>query len=301
MKRQDFRLMQRMRVRWAEVDAQKIVFNGHYLMYFDTAMADYWRALAFPYMEAMPGQSGDMYVKKATVEYHASAHYDEQIDVGLRCARIGTSSVQFLGGIFRGDQLLISGELVYVFADPATQTSRPLPHALRDLFLGYEDGQPSVQVRSGSWAALGTDAAAIRAQVFIEEQGIPKELEWDEADHSALHAVGYNRLGLAVATGRLLQHGPGVGRIGRMAVHQALRGSSLGRDILTALLQSARSRGDEEVMLHAQTSAQGFYSRLGFLPRGPRFDEVGIAHQEMFVRLTGPDALRLHGDTKASD
>jgi YbgC/YbaW family acyl-CoA thioester hydrolase len=301
MKRQDFRLMQRMRVRWAEVDAQKIVFNGHYLMYFDTAMADYWRELAFPYMEAMPGQDGDMYVKKATLEYHASAHYDEQIDVGLRCARIGTSSVQFLGGIFRGDQLLISGELVYVFADPATQTSRPLPQALRDLFLGYEDGQPSVRVRSGSWATLGADAAAIRTRVFIEEQGIPNELEWDEADNSALHAVAYNRLGLAVATGRLLQHEAGVGRIGRMAVHQALRGSNLGRDILTALLAAARTRGDAEVMLHAQTSAQGFYSRLGFLPRGPRFDEVGIAHQEMFIRLDGPGAPRLPGDLKVAD
>ena len=288
MKRQDFRLLHRMRVRWAEVDSQNIVFNGHYLMYLDTAMADYWRKLAFPYMEAMPAQGGDMYVKKATLEYHASARYDEQIDVGLRCARVGTSSLQFIGGIFRGDQLLVSGELIYVFADPATQTSKPVPPALRELFLRYEAGEPVVDVKTGSWAQLGTDAGAVRAQVFIEEQGIPKEMEWDEADATAVHAVAYNRLGMALATGRLLQHGPAAdrtGRIGRMAVNRVLRGSNLGRDILQALMAVAKARGDHEVLLHAQTSAQGFYSRLGFVPRGPQFDEVGIPHQEMFVRL----------------
>ena len=288
MKRQDFRLLHRMRVRWAEVDAQKIVFNGHYLMYLDTAMGEYWRRLAFPYLEAMPAQNGDMYVKKASLEYHASARCDELIDVGLRCARIGTSSLQFLGGIFRGDQLLINGELIYVFADPATQTSKPVPKALRDLFLGYEAGQPMVEVKTGAWAQLGKDAGTLRTRVFIEEQGIPQEMEWDDADHSAVHAVAYNRVGLALATGRLLQHGPAadrVGRIGRMAVNSVLRGASLGRDILQALLDAAVARGDREVLLHAQTSAQGFYSRLGFTPRGPQFDEVGIAHQEMFVRL----------------
>ncbi len=289
MKRQDFRLIHRLRVRWAEVDPQKIVFNGHYLMYLDTAMADYWRALAFPYMDAMPAHGGDMYVKKAALEYHASARYDELLDVGLRCARIGTSSMQFLGGIFRGDLLLVSGELIYVFADPASQSAKPVPQALRDLFLGFEDGLPSVAIKSGTWAELGADAGAVRAEVFIQEQGIPKEMEWDEADHQAVHAVAYNRLGMAVGTGRLLPHepekSPGIGRIGRMAVNRVLRGSSVGRDILQQLLQAARARGDHEVLLHAQTSAQGFYSRLGFVPRGPQFDEVGIPHQEMFVRL----------------
>ena len=285
MKRQDFRLLHRMRVRWAEIDAQKIVFNGHYLMYLDTAMGEYWRALAFPYTDAMPTQDGDMYVKKATLEYHASALCDDVIDVGLRCGRIGTSSVQFLGGIFRGDQLLVGGELVYVFANPDTQKSKPLTPALRDMFERFEAGQPMVDIRTGSWAELGKDASEVRAKVFIEEQGIPKEMEWDVADHDAVHAVAYNRVGMAVATGRLLPHEPGVGRIGRMAVLRVLRGANLGRDILLALMQAARERGDKEVLLHAQTSAQGFYSRLGYEPRGPQFDQVGIAHQEMFVRL----------------
>ena len=100
MTRNDFRLLHRLRVRWVEVDLQKIVFNGHYLMYFDTAMADYWRALAIPYEDTMHQLGGDLYVKKASLEYHASAQYDDRLDVGLRCERIGNSSIQFVGGIF---------------------------------------------------------------------------------------------------------------------------------------------------------------------------------------------------------
>ena len=127
MKRDDFRFFHRLRVRWAEVDMQKIVFNAHYLMYFDTAIADYWRALALPYEESMVQLEGDLYVKKATIEFNASARMDDHLDVALKCGRIGNSSMVFQGAIFRGEELLITCELVYVFADPATQTSKPVP------------------------------------------------------------------------------------------------------------------------------------------------------------------------------
>src|SRR5512133_2059903 len=93
MKRQDFQFFHRLRVRCAEVDLQKIVFNAHYLMYFDTAIADYWRFLALPYDEAMQHLGGDLYVKKATVEFSASALMDDRLDVCLRCGRIGSSSM----------------------------------------------------------------------------------------------------------------------------------------------------------------------------------------------------------------
>jgi YbgC/YbaW family acyl-CoA thioester hydrolase len=73
--RSDFRFFERLRVRWAEVDMQSIVFNGHYLMYFDTAVAGYWRALAIPYHETMEYLGGDFYVRKSTLEYEASARY----------------------------------------------------------------------------------------------------------------------------------------------------------------------------------------------------------------------------------
>ncbi|MBP6404959.1 MAG: YbgC/FadM family acyl-CoA thioesterase [Proteobacteria bacterium] len=285
MKRTDFRFFHRLRVRWAEVDMQKIVFNAHYLMYFDTAVADYWRALALPYEESMQQLGGDLYVKKATVEFHASARMDDQIDVGMKCARIGNSSMTFLGAIFRGDELLITCELIYVFADPATQTSRPVPLALRDMLLGYEAGEPMVTLATGGWETLGGDASRVRTEVFVEEQRIPRDMEWDDADQTALHAVVRNRLGQPLATGRLLQHGPGQGRIGRMAVCRVVRGTSLGREVLQALLQAARQRGDREVVLHAQRSAEGFYGRLGFQPRGEPFEEAGIPHIEMFTEL----------------
>ena len=285
MQRQNFRCMHRLRVRWAEVDMQKIVFNAHYLMYIDTAMSEYWRALALPYEASMHILGGEMYVKKATVEYHASAKLDDTLDVGMRCARIGNSSCLFEAAIFCGDRLLVTGELVYVFADPATQTSTPVPAALRTMLEGYEAGAEMVEVRTGDWNTLGRDAARLRTAVFVREQGIPADVEADALDASARHAVLYNRLGQPVATGRLLQQAPGVGRIGRMAVDRSVRGAQWGRVLLAALLEAARARGDTQVQLHAQCSAQGFYERAGFTVAGAPYEEAGLAHVLMTQAL----------------
>ena len=280
-RRQDFRFFHRLRVRWVEVDLQKIVFNAHYLMYFDTAIADYWRALALPYESTMLAWGGDLYVKKATIEYHGSAALDDQIDVALKCSRLGNSSFTFSGAIFRGEKHLISCELIYVFADPATQTSKPLPAALREIMLGYEAWQPMARLEVGTWQDVGPAARQIRSDVFVNEQNIPAELEWDAADETAVHALARNWLGVPVATGRLLQQSDGVGRIGRMAVSRVLRGANLGRDVLRTLMQAAKERGDREVVLHAQRTAEGFYARLGFVQRGEPFEEAGIVHIEM--------------------
>ena len=281
MNRDDFRFRDRLRVRWAEIDAQKIVFNGHYLMYFDTAVAGYWRALALPYAQTMESLGGDLYVRKATVEYHGSARYDDLIDVGIRCARIGSSSLVFAAAVFRQDELLVSGELVYVFADPDTQTSKPVPPELRAVLQGFEAGEPMIDVRVGDWAELGHDAQTVRSAVFVDEQKIPAAMEWDAADATCVHALARNRLGLPLATGRMIEHAPGVARIGRMAVARTLRGSGVGQAVLDALLLAARERGLCEVVLHAQTSAAGFYRRAGFVERGLEFEEAGIAHIEM--------------------
>lgn len=264
---------------------QKIVFNGHYLMYFDTAITDYWRALGLPYEEAMQQLGGEVYLKKASVEFHASAHFDDQIEVALKCTRVGNSSMLFSGAIFRNEELLISCELVYVFADPSSQTAKPVPDALRSLLTDFEAGEPLVSIKTGHWAELGADAAKVRTEVFVHEQRIPLNMERDEADQTAIHAVAYNRLGQAIATGRLANHAPGVSKIGRMAVRQVLRGSHLGADVLSALMATARTRGDREVLLYAQCSAQGFYARLGFQTRGEPFEEAGISHIEMFTSL----------------
>jgi YbgC/YbaW family acyl-CoA thioester hydrolase len=286
MPRSDFRFFHRLRVRWAEVDMQKIVFNAHYLMYFDTAIADYWRALALPYEEAMASLQGDLYVRKATVEFNASARVDDVLDVGMKCVRVGTSSILFHGGLYRGDELLVTCELVYVFADPATQTPRPVPQALRDIFTDYEGGQNLRQVQTGDWTELGDAAGTLRRAVFIEEQRIPKELEWDEHDAVAIHAVARNRLGQVVGTGRLLPSDDGVAHIGRMAVHRTLRGGGHGAAVLRALEDAARARGDRLVALNAQRSAEAFYRRLGYAPVGEPFEEAGIPHIEMHLSLS---------------
>ncbi|MES2511461.1 MAG: YbgC/FadM family acyl-CoA thioesterase [Pseudomonadota bacterium] len=285
MNRQDFRFFHPLRVRWVEVDMQKIVFNAHYLMYFDTAISDYWRALALPYEEAMHDLGGDLYVKKASVEYHGSARFDDRLDVALRCARVGNSSIQFTGAIFRGNDLLITAELIYVFADPATQTSKPVPEALRAIFTRFESGEGMTRLALGTWSELETDAAKVRSEVFLQEQKIPVDMEWDEMDGDAIHAVLYNGLGTPLGTGRLVTSSPGVGRIGRMAVKRVLRGSQLGCEILHALTAHSQERGDQEVMLHAQLSARNFYERAGFTDRGEPFEEAGIPHIEMFKRL----------------
>ncbi len=282
---EDFRFSHRLRVRWAEVDMQKIVFNAHYLTYFDTAIADYWRKLALPYEESMRELGGELYVKKVSMEYHASARFDDQLDVAIQCQKIGTSSILFNGVIYRGDDLLVTCELLYVFADPITQRSCPVPDVLRKVLENFESGRPVLTLKTGPWDDLGWDAMEIRIEVFVDEQMIPLELENDEDDAAAFHAVAYNGLGQVVATGRLLKGQQRQGRIGRMAVKRVLRGSGQGAAVLTALLSEATRRGDTEMALHAQTSAQGFYERLGFKARGDVFDEVGLTHIEMFLVL----------------
>jgi YbgC/YbaW family acyl-CoA thioester hydrolase len=283
--RDAFRHFERLRVRWVEVDMQQIVFNGHYLMYFDTAVAGYWRALALPYQATMVDLAGDLYVRKAMLEYEGSARYDELLEVGIRCARIGNSSMLLQAAVFRGEQRLVHAELVYVFADPVSQTAKPVPAALRDVMMAFEAGEAMLEVRSGDWATLGAKARAVRDSVFIQEQGIPAALEHDAADADALHAVAFNRLGLALGTGRLLAAAAGVGKIGRMAVLASVRSAGTGRRLLEALLDAARARGDDSVVLHAQASAVAFYQRAGFMPLGPAFYEAGIAHQAMTLRL----------------
>jgi len=127
----EFTFSHSLRVRWAEVDRQGIVFNGHYLMYFDVGITEYWRALGYPYPDGLLQHGTDLYVKKASIEYHASAQYDDVLNVMVRVARIGRSSLQFLLEIHRGAEHLISGDVLYVNADPTTRKSQSVPEFLR--------------------------------------------------------------------------------------------------------------------------------------------------------------------------
>src|SRR4051812_11265058 len=131
MDRGDFTFVHTLRVRWAEVDRQDVVFNGHYFLYFDVAMAEYWRAIGFTYPLDILKSGTDIYAVKATAEYHGSATYEDVLEIGCRVARIGRSSMTFVFGIWRRDERITSGELVYVNADPKTRKSAPWPEALK--------------------------------------------------------------------------------------------------------------------------------------------------------------------------
>ncbi len=137
-------------------------------------------------------------------------------------------------------------------------------------------------VRLGDWGSLQQDAQFVRKAVFVEEQGIPAELEWDANDVNCLHAVAYSAAGEPVGTGRLLPDG----HVGRMAVLSAVRGHGVGAEILRNLMAQAKSRGDGIVMLNAQQSAEPFYRKEGFVRVGEIFEEAGIPHVAMQKSLT---------------
>jgi predicted GNAT family N-acyltransferase len=146
------------------------------------------------------------------------------------------------------------------------------------------DHPPGI-LRLGTWTTLRASAGAVRMAVFVHEQGIPVELEWDEQDERSVHAVLLTPAQSPIATARLLPSQAGNSLIGRVAVLKSFRGQHAGIAVMRALLQEARNRGDQIVQLHSQQSAQGFYEKLGFEVEGDPFDEVGIPHVTMGLRL----------------
>ena len=140
----------------------------------------------------------------------------------------------------------------------------------------------SFSVRLCSWDDARLEAGRIRELVFVREQGVPKELEWDEQDPRCDHALAHAKDGRAVGTGRLLPDG----HIGRMAVLKEWRGKGVGALLLQALMEQARLRGHARVRLNAQAYAAGFYRRYGFEVSGAEFMEAGIPHVAMQCDLT---------------
>lgn len=131
------------------------------------------------------------------------------------------------------------------------------------------------------WGAVPAAARTIREAVFIREQHVPIELEWDELDAHSLHALAFGDEVVPVGTGRLLPDG----RIGRMAVLPPWRGRGVGTAILCALIARAAAQGMPCVLLHAQAHAAGFYARRGFCTSGGEFLEAGIPHVTMLRDL----------------
>ncbi|WP_430382461.1 GNAT family N-acetyltransferase [Streptomyces sp. P10-4] len=131
---------------------------------------------------------------------------------------------------------------------------------------------------------------AVRKEVFVVEQGVAEDIEYDAYDAVAVHVLAVREDGLPLGTGRLL-HGeaavaktggdPSVGSLGRLAVSREARGLGVGAALVRALEDAARARGLTAVDLHAQTHALGFYERLGYAAYGPEFPDAGIPHRAM--------------------
>ncbi|CAN4279526.1 GNAT family N-acetyltransferase [Pseudoxanthomonas sp. LjRoot125] len=146
-----------------------------------------------------------------------------------------------------------------------------------------------VRVEAVDYATALQDLRRVREAVFIEEQGVPRDLEQDALDPLCHHVIARDADGAPIGTARLTPDH----RIGRMAVLSAWRGRGVGEALLRALMVEARQRQWPAVSLHAQVNAERFYARHGFLPEGDRFVEAGIEHQGM-RRVLGGTATIAH-------
>ncbi|MEU2114295.1 GNAT family N-acetyltransferase [Streptomyces sp. NPDC016459] len=131
---------------------------------------------------------------------------------------------------------------------------------------------------------------SVRREVFVEEQGVPRELEYDAYDATAVHVLAEREDGSPLGTGRLLFGADALGKtggdasvgsLGRLAVAKAARGLGVGAALVGAVEDVARERGLTAVDLHAQTHALGFYERLGYEAYGPEFPDAGMPHRAM--------------------
>jgi len=145
----------------------------------------------------------------------------------------------------------------------------------------------TIRVTEVDWREAAGLLRAIREQVFVREQSVPVELEWDGLDPACRHVLAQTGNGEAIATGRLLPDG----RLGRMAVLAPWRRTGVGTAVLAALIALARERGDRAVELHAQAYVVDFYRRAGFEVVGPQFMEAGIPHLPMRLFLR-PETLQ---------
>jgi acyl-CoA thioester hydrolase len=144
MAKQDFSFFHTLRVRWSEVDMQAIVFNGNYLNYFDVAFTEYWRETGLPDVIAQAEAGLELFARKAGIEYHAPARFDDMLEIGVRCAELGRSSMRFVLEIFNDGELLVSGEMMYVHADSRVRKSVPVPQDWREILLRFEKALPVI-------------------------------------------------------------------------------------------------------------------------------------------------------------
>ena len=150
-------------------------------------------------------------------------------------------------------------------------------------------------VEPANWSADMADLRAIRNDVFVVEQAVPEDEEWDEFDAVSQHVIARDARGLPVGTGRLTPQGT----LGRMAVARDWRGRGVGEAMLRVLLEMARERHIRQVRIHAQSHALRFYERAGFVAHGEEFLECGILHRHMDIEIE-PLEARDQGKTRSS-
>lgn len=151
-----------------------------------------------------------------------------------------------------------------------------------------------LQIVPVAWADYRDELLSIRFQVFVDEQGVPPEMEEDEHDPEAWHLLARYpdsaRGGSTspdsdwIGCGRLVRHAK-TGHIGRLAVKSKYRARGIGSALLRELVQIAARAGMQQIELHAQCDAEAFYRSHGFLPVGEVFDEAGITHRKMYLQL----------------
>ena len=143
MTRTDFRFFFPFRVRYSEIDGQNVVFNAHYLTYFDTSITEFFRWLGYDYAAEVKATGVDFHTVRSLVEYKAPIHFDEEIDVGVRVGAIGNSSLRFELAIYARseDAPRATGEIVWVYTDQRTHKTVRVPDAMRDM-LGAADREP---------------------------------------------------------------------------------------------------------------------------------------------------------------
>lgn len=139
------------------------------------------------------------------------------------------------------------------------------------------EAKPPFSLRVADWTRDLQPLRAVRTAVFVVEQNIPADLEWDDFDAVSVHALAVDAAGTSIGCGRLLPDG----HIGRMAVLAAWRGRGVGAALVEHLIEIAKQRGHARLRLNAQTQAMPFYARFGFAPVGEEFVEAGIPHWTM--------------------
>jgi YbgC/YbaW family acyl-CoA thioester hydrolase len=145
----DYRFFHRLRVRWSECDMQGIVFNPHYLMYFDVAFTEYMRSVGVPYPAAFLDAGTDTFMVNVSADFRGSARFDDEIDIGVRTAYFGTTSFRMAFSIRRAETVLVDGSAVYVNGDKDSHAPRPLPEKLLTLVDGFEFTAPEREVPHG--------------------------------------------------------------------------------------------------------------------------------------------------------